>query len=103
MTFDQLQSVVSRYLANPEINCEPAKRCNLLSLDNQGPERFGHIHWMLKEMQSFQVEHTEKAMRWLGFVQGALWGLGVFSIEEMKEDNRGAESASDTASVSSQA
>ena len=27
---------------------------------------------------------VEKAMRWLGFVQGTLWLLGVYSIDEMR-------------------
>ncbi len=29
----------------------------------------------------------EKAMRWLGFIQGALWGAGLTTIEEMKHVN----------------
>ena len=29
----------------------------------------------------------EKAMRWIGFVQGALWTMGLRSIDAMREDN----------------
>ena len=29
----------------------------------------------------------EKAMRWLGFVQGTLWGWGLATIEELKQMN----------------
>ena len=29
-----------------------------------------------------------KAMRWLGFMQGALWMVGAFSMAELKEHSR---------------
>jgi hypothetical protein len=29
----------------------------------------------------------EKAMRWLGFIQGVLWSTGVRTIDQMREDN----------------
>ncbi len=29
----------------------------------------------------------EKAMRWLGFVQGVLWSTGVRTIDQMRKDN----------------
>jgi len=30
----------------------------------------------------------EKAMRWLGFVQGVLWLHGDFTLDQMREHNR---------------
>jgi len=30
----------------------------------------------------------DKAMRWLGFVQGYLWSIGAAEIDDMKDDNR---------------
>jgi hypothetical protein len=30
------------------------------------------------------MSDTEKLNRWLGFVQGALWCNGVFSIDELR-------------------
>jgi hypothetical protein len=35
---------------------------------------------------------TEKAMRWLGFIQGVLWMESIYSIDEMREHNRKTES-----------
>lgn len=32
-------------------------------------------------------EKREKLMRWLGFMQGALWALGVADLETMKRMN----------------
>lgn len=29
-----------------------------------------------------------KAMRWLGFMQGALWTLGIYTLDELKEHSR---------------
>lgn len=30
----------------------------------------------------------EKAMRWLGFMQGALWSIDIFSLDELKDHSR---------------
>lgn len=50
-----------------------------------------HARWMCDEIivkSSEYDSHTEKIMRWLGFVQGVLWATGFYSIEQMKDDNR---------------
>lgn len=49
-------------------------------------DKLKHVVWMCSEAQTFP--NTDKAMRWLGFIQGYLWVNGVFSIEEMKDHNR---------------
>lgn len=56
------------------------------------PERGGpvysHLVFMCEEGASYAEHRREKAMRWLGFVQGTLWGLGISTIDEMKSMNR---------------
>ncbi len=48
----------------------------------------GHVLWMCVEAQKFVNEgRMEKAMRWLGFIQGALWARSYSSIEDLKVDN----------------
>lgn len=48
-----------------------------------------HIKYMCRQTVQFLEEgRVEKAMRWLGFIQGALWVLGEYSIAELKEHNR---------------
>jgi len=64
-----------------------------------------HCAWMLQEMDHWlqarpEGEHgrgpyidpdqgtIEKAMRWLGFVQGIFCAQGVFTIDEMRDHNR---------------
>jgi hypothetical protein len=53
----------------------------------------GHALWMVGRIREMLVGDVsasdfEKTMRWLGFVQCALWAAGVFTINEMKEHNR---------------
>jgi hypothetical protein len=47
---------------------------------------------MLAEVRPFEANSSasrmEKAMRWLGFMQGAMAVADVMTIAEMKEDNR---------------
>jgi hypothetical protein len=48
-----------------------------------------HVSAMLTKMEGFvESGKMEKAFRWLGFVQGVLWVCGVYSIDDMKDDNR---------------
>lgn len=48
-----------------------------------------HVLWMIGQAREFvTANRTEKAFRWLGFVQGVLWSLGLVTIEEAKESNR---------------
>jgi len=47
-----------------------------------------HILWMVDEAESFARQgRTNKAQRWLGFVQGVLFVYGVSSINDSKRSN----------------
>ena len=47
-----------------------------------------HLRTMIPKMRVFLAEgRREKLMRWLGFIQGALWQRGV-PLEELKNHNR---------------
>jgi len=49
----------------------------------------GHCLGMIPQMREFiATDHLEKTFRWLGFIQGVLWPLGIYSIDEMKNHNR---------------
>jgi hypothetical protein len=41
---------------------------------------------MLNKIQAF--DSVNKAMRWLGFIQGVFWSEDVFSIDQLKNHNR---------------
>lgn len=47
-----------------------------------------HVIFMCVEGASYAEGRREKAMRWLGFVQGALWAHDFAVIEELKNMNR---------------
>jgi len=51
-------------------------------------KRLDHILWMCEQVPGMYEENVEKAMHWLGFMQGALMSMNVMTIDEMKEDNR---------------
>jgi hypothetical protein len=60
-----------------------------------------HLRWMSQEAKGFlteadqlhgldnakMVELRSKAMRWLCFIQGVLWTVGAFTINEMRAHN----------------
>jgi hypothetical protein len=57
-------------------------------------EQLQHVLWMLDEMENWirdqmtmDAKKWEKVQRWLGFVQGALWSLGIYTIDEMRKQN----------------
>lgn len=48
-----------------------------------------HCAWMLGRILEFvRDERTDKANRWIGFIQGALWATGQASIDEFREMNK---------------
>lgn len=50
-------------------------------------EKLEHLLWMIKEASYWDATRLEKKFRWLGFVQGALWDMGIQTIEEAKRQN----------------
>jgi hypothetical protein len=52
-------------------------------------EKLAHCHGMLSKMESFVKEgRIEKTFRWLGFIQGCLWSVGVYFLGDLKNHNR---------------
>lgn len=48
-----------------------------------------HLKEMLPKMKVFLGEgRRDKFFRWLGFVQGSLWTLGEFTLEELCNHNK---------------
>ncbi len=83
MTDKDVINVMRVYLALPEIAAVSPRR----DAENAAA-RAEHIHWMcLETIELVRQGRIEKAMRWLGFVQGVLWWAGIRSVEQMKQDN----------------
>jgi hypothetical protein len=48
-----------------------------------------HFLFMCQEAQKFVDEgRIEKAMRWLGFIQGVLWADNEFTLDDLKNHSR---------------
>jgi hypothetical protein len=48
-----------------------------------------HLRFMCIEAQKFiDEDRIEKAMRWLGFLQGVLWARGFYSLDDLKNHSR---------------
>jgi hypothetical protein len=61
-----------------------------LAVSHQATDvRLNHCLWAVGQVREFLKDgRREKAMRWLGFLQGALWSEGLFSISSLADHNR---------------
>lgn len=53
-------------------------------------KEISHLKYMitiLKEIPAESAADREKLMRWVSFMQGALWAIGYFSIDNFREMN----------------
>lgn len=87
MTPEKIIEIVDRYSDEFQKNgIAPAR-----SVDPRMPDdvtRLRHASWMCLEVVRMVADgKVEKAMRWLGFVQGAMWSTGFRTIDEMRHDN----------------
>ena len=56
---------------------------------HQADKKVYHIKWMIMKISEFIKENQqEKANRWLGFIQGVLWAMEIYTVDEMREHNR---------------
>jgi hypothetical protein len=97
VTLDQMIAAAEKYKAHL-VETFDAKSVR----DTEGSPSSSHLVWMCdqiiaeaKNLNSMPIrphrETMEKYNRWLGFVQGALWVIGDYKIEELKSDNRAKE------------
>jgi hypothetical protein len=107
MNLKQLLRVIHQYDAELEQHLLGGEARRAEARDGPAPDVYAqqqHARWMCQEVLRFHPSHRigepppdpkeiraafEKAMRWLGFIQGVLWSTGVKTIDEMREDNRG--------------
>jgi hypothetical protein len=87
VTLDQILQAVQKYEKRLQPEGIRPERCS--KSPDSSVEALNHVSWMIGEIRKqVAAQETEKAMRWLGFVQGVLWTNGVFTIDEMRDDNR---------------
>lgn len=51
-------------------------------------DQLGLAHLRSMPAKMCELEDTDKLMRWLGFMQGALWMAGVYELDELKNHNK---------------
>ena len=90
MTFDKVREVVEKYKRIPVLLHEPAKQINDYSrCTSDKPKILKHINYMLYKLSDLLDEsRLEKSFRWLGFIQGCLFCLGLCSLNDLKNDSR---------------
>jgi hypothetical protein len=96
MNSQTLRDAIKKYRNRLKENCIDAEQCEG-DIPCYGSYTAGkHCHWMLNRMEEMLTElesddkgRWAKLMRWLGFVQGVLWAITLYTIDELKEDNRG--------------
>jgi hypothetical protein len=52
-------------------------------------KQYAHLWWMTDQIMLMKEEKPEEAMCWLGFVQGAIWAMGLLSTNELRAYSRG--------------
>jgi len=91
MTEDQVRQVVSGYQARLSREGYQPVRIDFDRTTASYPRsrQLEHLAWMCSEiLTALAAGDREKAMRWLGFAQGVLWAHAVYSVAEMREQNR---------------
>lgn len=94
MTLEQLKDLIEVYREGLS-SIEPIAMDHTKKFPTQ-KEGLQHAAYMVSEMHDWfdagiliwEESKIEKAMRWLGFLQGILWTHGIYSIEDMKKHNR---------------
>jgi hypothetical protein len=58
----------------------------LRKVESVDSEHARHVVWMIHQIS--QMTDQGKVNRWLGFIQGYFWEIGLFTIDEMREHVR---------------
>jgi hypothetical protein len=93
MTGEKVKSVLQLYfdtLKNGNAEIQPRRLPSGLNertlVHIPEADAIAHLLFMCQEAQIFiNEDRIDKAMRWLGFIQGVLWSGRYFSIEALKQ------------------
>lgn len=94
MDADKIPEVILIYrkkLTNMDVRKEPYSHKMKLpfGFNNLRILALQHCHNMLVTMEELvDAGRIDKAFRWLGFVQGVLWTLRIYTLDELKNHSR---------------
>lgn len=86
MTDDKLLEVLRLY--ETALDKLPTVRNVSLKHSDDLVDRLAHVKWCAIEAQTFVPDRRDKAFRWLGYIQGYLNAVGLFTVQELKEHSR---------------
>ncbi len=87
MTGKQVLQVVKQYRTYLSLVGDKAEVANYDFSPTRG-EAIRHMLSMCDRVEvMIQEDRVEKAMRWLGFMQGVLWAQGSFTLNELRGHN----------------
>lgn len=88
MTDKKLRQIIAKYRAHLGTSVEPAQ-CLDSIICPDATVVLCHIRYMLDRMDVFLDDgRSERAHRWLPFVQACFWMIGDFSLNDLSEHNR---------------
>lgn len=85
-----IEKITARYHRVLDDKSLVAKRSPTDVVSASPDAALAHARVMLSDIDQFILDdRIEKAMRWIGFVQGVLWVNQIFTIDEMIMHNLG--------------
>lgn len=88
MTREKIQAVAAAYAQDLKQIGYQAERRPQITDDDGGT----HILYMAETVASGLYRDEEmsigKMNRWLGFIQGWMWTVGMYNVDQLKETNR---------------
>lgn len=85
MTKEKIISIIDLY--DSKLTCEPVQHEDAGGL--RYTDRMQHLKWMFIRIREFvSNDQTGKAFRWLGFIQGVLFCLGLYTLKELRDHSR---------------
>ncbi len=86
MNKEQLLAILANY--QKTLNLIKPQRADYSLRIPSHAEALGHAVFMIDQIRELVMGgKTDKAHRWLGFLQGVLWTQGIFTIDEMRAHN----------------
>lgn len=93
MTDEHILMICAKYAEQlRDMGCPPMREVvNFHGVDRDAFKIFAlrHCAYMVQRItEQVEAGQREKAMRWLGFIQGVFYAVGYASVEDMKDMNR---------------
>lgn len=93
MTLDLASKITRRYLKIFNGSSVKPKTIGANCNPKSDKETLEHVHYMLLEMtemvRNYSGNNKLKFNRWLGFVQGCFFCIGIFTLNQLRNHNFG--------------